>query len=87
MFEVRPDNKIVPFGTELMKLFRCSDGAVIVTATRTSDGIWAVEADGVDDVTAPDREAAIMAMTDQATAAQPGTGYSTQVPNEVFALP
>lgn len=87
MFEAKPDQKIVAFDTELMKLFRCSDAEVVVTATRTSDGIWTVQADGVPDVTAPDRAAAIMAMTAQATAAQPGTGYSTQVPHEVAALP
>ena len=87
MFEVNTDHQIVAFGTELMQLFRRSDAAVIVTATRTSDGIWTVQADGVPDVTATDRQAAIMAMTEQATAALPGTGYSTTVPNEVSALP
>lgn len=86
MFEVRTDHKIVAFDTELMQLFNCADGVVIVTATR-ADGVWTVHADGVDDVTAPDRPAAITAMTEQALAALPGTGYSTTVPTDLADLP
>lgn len=86
MYDVRTDHQIVPFDTELMKLFNCEDSTVIVTATRT-EGAWTVHADGADDVIAPDRPAAITAMTEQALAVLPGTGYSTTVPHGLAELP
>lgn len=86
MYDVRTDHQIVAFDTELMQLFNCEDGAVIVTASR-ADGIWTVHADGIDDVTAADRPAAITAMTEQALAVLPGTGYSTTVPYGLPELP
>ena len=86
MFDAVTSHQIVPFGTELMKVFDCKTAEAVVTATRTPDGIWTVRADGVPDVTAPDREAAVMAMTEQTTAALPGTGYSTTVPHGLFGL-
>ncbi|KIU18330.1 hypothetical protein [Mycolicibacterium llatzerense] len=86
MYDVRTDHKIVAFDSELMRLFNCADGTVIVTATR-ADGSWTVHADGVDDVTAADRPTAITAMTEQALAALPGAGYSTTVPYGLADLP
>ncbi|NOQ58409.1 hypothetical protein HGK73_10150 [Mycolicibacterium fortuitum] len=69
-----------------MKLFDATTGEPIVTATR-EDGTWTVVADGIPDVTATDRGAAITAMTEHALAALPGTGYSTLVPRELSDLP
>ncbi len=86
MYDVKTDHQIVAFDTELMQLFNCADGTVIVTASRAA-GTWTVHADGVDDVTAPDRQAAITAMTEQALAALGGTGYSTTVPYGLPELP
>ncbi|MGV0805823.1 hypothetical protein [Mycolicibacterium setense] len=86
--DVRTDHQIVAFGTEHMKLFDSTTGDSIVTATRSA-GTWTITADGVPDVTAPDRPAAIAAMTEQALAAlgasgPGGRGYSTVVP---YGLP
>ena len=88
MYDVRTDHQIVPFDTELMKLFNGDDGTVIVTATRADGvgGTWTVSAEGVADVTAADRQAAITAMTEQALAALGGTGYSTTVPHGLAEL-
>ncbi|GAA2418023.1 hypothetical protein [Mycolicibacterium llatzerense] len=86
MYDVLTDHKIVAFDSELMQLFNCADGTVIVTATR-ADGTWTMHADGVDDVTAADRPAAITAMIEQALAALPGAGYSTTVPYGLPELP
>lgn len=86
MFDVTTSHQIVAFGTELMQLFDCATAAVVVTATR-AEGVWTVHADGVDDVTATDREPAVVAMTDQLLAALPGTGYSTTVPHGLLELP
>lgn len=86
MFDAATSHQIVLFGTELMKVFDCKTAEAVVTATRTPDQIWTVQAAGVDDVTAPDRESAIMAMTQQLTAALPGTGYSTMCPHGILDL-
>lgn len=86
MYDARTDHQIVPFGDDLMQLFDSNNGTAIVTATRT-DGTWTVHAEGIDDVTAPDRPAAITALTEQALAALPGTGYSTTVPHGLAEMP
>lgn len=88
MYHVQTSHQIVGFGTEHMKLFDATTGEPIVTATRT-DGTWtiAVDSSSIPDVTTTDRPAAITAMTEQALAALPGTGYSTLVPRELSDLP
>lgn len=86
MFDVATSHQIVAFGTELMKVFECATAAVVVTATR-AEGTWTVHADGLDDVTATDRESAVVAMTNQLLAAVPGTGTSTTVPHGLLELP
>ena len=88
MYDVRTDHQIVAFDSELMQLFDSATGAAIVTATRVGGvgGTWTVSADGVDDVTAADRQAAITAMIEQALAALGGTGYSTTVPHGLAEL-
>ena len=86
MYEVITDHMIVAFGSDIMQLFNSSDGLVIVTATRTA-GTWTMHADGIADITAADRPAAITAMTEHALAALPGTGYSTTVPHGLPELP
>lgn len=80
---VQTDHQIVAFGDDHMKLFDAATGDPIVTATRSA-GTWTITADGVSDVTAPDRPGAITAMTEQALASLPGSGYSTLVP---YGLP
>lgn len=85
MYTVRTDHQIVPFGADLMRLYD-RDGAVVVTAERTS-GTWTIHADTVDDVTADDRGAAVTAMTEQALAVLPGDGYSTFVPQGLLEQP
>lgn len=86
MYHVQTNHQIVGFGTEHMKLFDATTGEPIVTATREGSE-WTITADGTPDATAPDRPAAITAMTEQALAALPGTGYSTLVPRELSDLP
>ncbi|MFV8242193.1 hypothetical protein [Mycolicibacterium peregrinum] len=86
MSTVITDNQIVPFGTELMKLFATTTGDEIVRATRT-DGVWTITASGEPDMTADNRPDAIAAMAEQALAVSPGTGCSTLVPNDLAALP
>lgn len=86
MYHVQTNHQIVGFGADHMKLFDATTGEPIVTATRT-DGTWTITADGIDDVTATDRGAAITAMTEHALAILPGSGYSTLVPRELSELP
>lgn len=84
--DVHTDHQIVAFGHDRMMLFDGDAGTVIVDANR-ADGIWTVVADGVPDVTADTRPAAITAMIGQALAALPGTGYSCTVPHGLMDLP
>lgn len=85
MYDVKTDHKIVGHNPDLMQLYD-QDGTLIATAARTS-GVWTVDAAGVDDVTADTRQAAIMALTEQALAALGGTGYSTMVPHGLAEQP
>lgn len=86
MYEVHTDHQIVAFGPNLMQLFESNTGNLIVTATR-SDDEWTIAAEGVPDVTATSRHAAITAMTEQALAALGGSGYSTLVPHGLSDMP
>lgn len=86
--DVQTDHRIVSFGDDRMMLFDASEGAVIVDANRAALGEpWTVAADGVEDVTAADRPAAITAMVDQALKSLGGTGYSCTVPHGLAELP
>lgn len=84
--DVQADHSIISFGPDRMMLFDARAGAVIVDCSR-DDTTWTVVADGVPDVTAADRPAAITAMIAQALAALPGTGYSCTVPHGLTELP
>lgn len=86
--DVQTDHQIVGFGPDLMKLFNCADGTIIVTAERTDpEGAWTIKADGAPDATATDRSTAIGAMAEMALAVSPGTGYSTLVPHGLAEQP
>lgn len=84
--DVHTDHQIVAFGADRMMLFDAEAGTVIVDCNR-ADGVWTAVADGVADVTADTRPAAITAMVEQALAALPGTGYSCTVPHGLTDLP
>lgn len=80
MFDVKTDHQIVPFGSDLMRLFD-GTGNIIVTATRTGNG-WDVEATDAPGVSnRATRSEAITAMINKALEVLPGTGYSTLVPH------
>lgn len=86
--DVQTDHRIVAFGADRMMLFDANEGQVIVDANRPNpEGEWTIVAEGVPDVTATTRPAAIQAMVDQALAALPGTGYSCIVPHGLSDLP
>lgn len=84
---VRTDHQVIPFDDNRMALFDNNTGTAIVTAERDQTQVWTVHADGVDDVTANNRQDAIQALIDQALASQPGTGFSTLVPHGLADLP
>lgn len=94
MMDVQTDHQIVPFGADRMMLFDAS-GTVVVDCNRNPDGSWTAKAAGVPDVTMPAditggptfRQGAITAMTNQALAASPGSGYSTMVPHGLAEMP
>lgn len=85
--DIQTDHQIVTFGNDKMMLFDSATGDVIVNADRAADNTWTVVVAGHPDVAAIGRESAVTAMTEQALAALPGTGYSTLVPNAVWDLP
>lgn len=86
--DVQTGHQIVGFGPDLMKLFNCVDGTVIVTAERADpESVWTIKADGATDTTATDRSSAIGAMAEMALAVSPGTGYSTLVPHGLAEQP
>lgn len=93
MWGVQGTHQVVAFGGDLMRLFNSNTGETIVEATRIGGaGPWTVHAEGVEDVTAPDRAAALDVMPQHAfTALGPsdssGRGYSTLVPNGLAELP
>jgi len=86
MFDVQTDHQIIAFGSDSMGLYATGQlGDPIVTAQRT-DGTWTIHADGVDDTTVDNRNAAIDAMKEHAlTKLGPsgpgGKGYSVTVPH------
>jgi len=84
--DAQTNHQIVAFGHDRMMLFDADAGTVVVDCNRV-DGTWTATADGVPDVTAATRAAAITAMIDQALAALPGTGYSCTVPHGLTELP
>lgn len=87
MFDVSTDHQIVAVGTETMQLLD-ADGALIVAAERTTDNVWIIHADVINDTTADTRSAAIDALKAHALAlpdAKPG--YSTTVPYGLRAQP
>lgn len=79
MHQVQTDHQIVAPNQDLMLLLD-ENGQTVVTATRDK-GKWTIHADGVKDNLCGTRPDAIMAMTDHALAALPGSGYSTLVPH------
>jgi hypothetical protein len=83
--DVVTDHQIVAFKNDTMILIDCGDGSTHATASR-SEGVWTVSADSVPDVSANSRPDAITALTEQALAALPGTGYSTLVPHGLADL-
>jgi len=86
--DVKPHHRITVINPDHMSLLDTDTGATIVTATRGgSNQPWIITADGVPDVTAPDRAGAIQAMTEQALAALGGSSYTTQVPPGLFDQP
>lgn len=91
MWGVQGSHQVVAFGSELMRLFNSSSGETIVEATR-GGGTWTLHADGIADVTAPDRSTALGMMPQHAFDAlgpsgPNGEGYSTLIPNGIAELP
>lgn len=87
MFDVQTDHKIVTYGADLMKLCDANSGAEIVVASR-EDGIWTVHADGIDDVTTPNRSDAVDAMIhNHALNLLPGDGFSCLEPHGLREMP
>lgn len=90
MYEIQTDHQIVAFGPDLMRLFTSATGDIVVEATR-SGSVWTIHAEGVSDVTAPDRAAALAEMPQHAFASlgpsgPGGRGYSTLIPHGLAEL-
>jgi hypothetical protein len=77
-FHVQTDHQIVAHGDDTMALYD-NTGKTLAWATRRGDG-WNVKSDQGEE-TAPNRAAAVTAMTEHALAALGGDGYSTLVPH------
>ncbi|SRX93552.1 hypothetical protein MSP7336_01790 [Mycobacterium shimoidei] len=89
MFSVKTKGRIIGLNPDLMKLLSSDDGTELVTATRV-DGIWTIQAEGQEDVTAQVRsgpDGAIRAMLRHAAAVTGEPNYTAQSEPGLDQLP
>lgn len=83
-FSAQTDHQIFAFSSDLMGIFETSSGNLLANARRTGGNTWLIHTDieGVDDVMALGRDAAVTALRD-IVLAFPGAaaGYSCTIPS------
>lgn len=83
MYNVHTDHQIFALSPDLMAIFDTSTATLLASATRTGGSTWLIhaETDGVEDVTALGRSAAVTALRDHPLMV-PGAaaGYSCSIP-------